>query len=230
MTQQSNTMKTSYILKHFIGTFIFFLILFFSAGKIDYWQGIVYVIIGLIMSALNYTVLKPDSDLLTERAKPGEGSKKWDKILLGLSFLITIAMFTLAGLDSGRYHWSPNFHWSLSLIGVFLTASGQLLFLLAQKQNKFFSSTVRIQTDRDHTVCDTGLYKIVRHPAYLGSIIQSLGFPLLFGSLWSILPVGLLIVLHVIRTYLEDKTLKEELSGYLEYSLSTRYKIIPYVW
>jgi protein-S-isoprenylcysteine O-methyltransferase Ste14 len=223
-------MKTSYILKHFIGTFIFFLILFFSAGKIDYWQGLIYVIIGLIMSTLNYTVLKPDSDLLTERAKPGEGSKKWDKILLGLSFLITITMFTLAGLDSGRYHWSPNFHWSLSLIGIFLTASGQLLFLLAQKQNKFFSSTVRIQTDRDHTVCDTGLYKIVRHPAYLGSIIQLLGFPLLFGSLWSILPVGLLIVLHVTRTYLEDKTLKEELSGYPEYSLNTRYKIIPYVW
>jgi protein-S-isoprenylcysteine O-methyltransferase Ste14 len=182
------------------------------------------------MCALNYTVLKPDSDLLTERTKPGEGSKKWDKILLGLSFLVTITMYTLAGLDSGRYHWSPNFHWSLSLIGIFLIASGQLLFLLAQKQNKFFSSTVRIQTDRDHTVCDTGLYKIVRHPAYLGSIIQSLGFPLLFGSLWSILPVGLLIVLHVIRTYLEDKTLKEELSGYLEYSLNTRYKIIPYVW
>jgi protein-S-isoprenylcysteine O-methyltransferase Ste14 len=223
-------MKTSYILKHFIGTFIFFLILFFSAGKIDYWQGLIYVIIGLIMSTLNYTVLKPGSDLLTERAKPGEGSKKWDKILLGLSFLITITMFTLAGLDSGRYHWSPNFHWSLSLIGILLTASGQLLFLLAQKQNRFFSSTVRIQTDRDHTVCDTGLYKIVRHPAYLGSIIQSLGFPLLFGSLWSILPVGLLIVLHLTRTYLEDKTLKEELTGYLEYSLNTRYKIIPYVW
>jgi protein-S-isoprenylcysteine O-methyltransferase Ste14 len=223
-------MKTSYILKHIIGTLIFFLILFFSAGKIDYWQGLIYVFIGLIMVTLNYTVLKPDSDLLIERTKPGEGSKKWDKILLGLSFLITITMFTLAGLDSGRYHWSPDFHWSLSLIGIFLTASGQLLFLLAQKENKFFSSTVRIQTDRDHTVCDTGLYKIVRHPAYLGSIIQSLGFPLLFGSLWSILPVGLLIVLHVTRTYLEDKTLKEELSGYLEYSLNTRYKIIPYVW
>ena len=223
-------MKTSYILKHFVGTFIFFLILFFSAGRIDYWQGLIYVIIGLIMGTLNYTLLKPDSELLTERAKPGEGSKKWDKVLLGLSFLFTITMYIIAGLDSGRYHWSPNFHWSLSLTGIFLTASGQLLFLLAQKQNKFFSSTVRIQTDRKHTVCDTGLYKIVRHPAYLGSIIQSIGFPLLFGSLWSILPVGFLIILHITRTNWEDKTLKEELSGYLEYSLKTRFKIIPYVW
>jgi protein-S-isoprenylcysteine O-methyltransferase Ste14 len=223
-------MKTSYILKHFFGTFIFFLILFFSAGKIDYWQGLIYVFIGLIMATLNYTLLKPDSDLLIERTKPGEGSKKWDKILLVSFLLITIIMYSLAGLDSGRFHWSPDFHWSLSLIGIILTASGQLIFLIAQKQNKFFSSTVRIQTDRKHIVCETGLYKIVRHPAYLGSIIQSIGFPLLFGSLWSILPVGLLIILHLIRTYLEDKTLKKELQGYQEYAFKTRYRIIPFIW
>jgi protein-S-isoprenylcysteine O-methyltransferase Ste14 len=223
-------MKTSYIIKHFVGTFTFFLIIFFSAGRIDYWQGLIYVLIGLSMATLGYTVLKPDSELLTERSKPGEGSKKWDKILLGLSFLITITMYVIAGLDSGRYNWSPKFHWSLTLIGIIFTATGQFLFLLAQKQNKFFSSTVRIQTDRNHIVCDTGLYKTVRHPAYMGSIIQSIGFPLLFGSLWSIIPVGLMIILHITRTYLEDKTLIKELSGYSEYSLKTRYKIIPYVW
>jgi steroid 5-alpha reductase family enzyme len=185
-------MKTNYIIKHFAGTFIFFLILFFSAGKIDYWQGLIYVFIGLIMAILNYTILKPDSELLMERSKPGEGSKKWDK--------------------------------------AFLTISGQLLFLLAQKQNKFFSSTVRIQSERNHTVCDTGLYKIVRHPAYLGSIIQSIGFPLLFGSLWSIIPVAFMIILQITRTYWEDKTLTKELIGYSEYSLKTRYKILPFIW
>jgi protein-S-isoprenylcysteine O-methyltransferase Ste14 len=223
-------MKTSYIIKHLIGSFIFFLLLFISAGKIDYWPGIIYVIIGLIMSVLNYTLLRVDSDLLKERSKPGEGTKNWDKTILGLSFLMTIAMFITAGLDSGRYHWSPDFHWVLTLTGIVLTAMGQLLFLLAQKQNKFFSSTVRIQTDREHTVCDTGLYKVVRHPAYFGSIIQALGFPLLLGSLWSILPVGFLIALHIIRTYLEDKTLIEELNGYREYSLNTTYKLIPHIW
>jgi protein-S-isoprenylcysteine O-methyltransferase Ste14 len=223
-------MKTSYIFKHFAGTFSFFLILFISAGRIDYWQGLIYVIIGIIMGTLNYTLLRPDPELLNERSKPGVGPKKWDKVLLGLFLLITIAMYIIAGLDSGRYHWSPYFHWGLSLTGIFLTASGQLLFLIAQKQNKFFSSTVRIQSDRKHTVCETGLYSIVRHPAYLGSVIQSIGFPLLFGSLWSIIPAGFLIILHITRTYLEDKTLKKELMGYPDYTLKTPYKIIPYVW
>jgi protein-S-isoprenylcysteine O-methyltransferase Ste14 len=223
-------MKTNYIIKHIVGTLIFFTIIFISAGRVNYWQGLIYVAIGLIMSLLNYTVLRIDLELLKERSKPGTDTKKWDKTILGLSFLCTISMYITAGLDSGRYHWSPDFHWSLYLLGIILTISGQLLFLIAQKQNKFFSSTVRIQADREHTVCDTGLYKIVRHPAYMGSMIQSLGFPLIFGSLWSIIPVCFLIILFVTRTTLEDKTLKNELKGYPEYASKTRYKIIPYVW
>lgn len=223
-------MKKSYILKHFVGTFIFFLVLFISAGKFNYYQGLIYVVIGFIMSILHYTVLKPDSELLQERAKPGEGAKSWDKLILGLSFLLTIAMYIIAGLDSGRYKWSPDFHWSLIALGICLTMAGQLLFMIAQKQNSFFSSTVRIQTDRDHTVCETGLYKFVRHPAYMGSIIQAIGFPLLFGSLWSIIPVIFLILLHIVRTYMEDQTLKTELKGYAQYSLKTRYRIIPFIW
>jgi len=223
-------MKTGYTIKLLIGTLVFFTILFISAGRIDYWQGLIYVIIGLIMFLLNHTVLRIDSELLNERSKPGEGTKKWDKTILGLSFLITISMYITAGLDSGRYHWSPDFHWSIYLLGIILTILGQLLFLIAQKQNKFFSSTVRIQTDRGHIVCESGLYKMVRHPAYLGSIIQSLGFPLLFGSLWSIIPISISIILLITRTNLEDKTLKKELKGYPEYSNKTRYKIIPYIW
>ena len=103
-------MKASYLIKHFLGTFIFFAIIFISAGRIDYWQELIYVSIGFIMFILNYTVLRLDSELLKERSKPGEESKKWDKIILGISFLVTISMYIIAGLDSGRYHWSPDFN------------------------------------------------------------------------------------------------------------------------
>ncbi len=223
-------MKPGYIIKHLLGSFIFFAILFISAGRTDYWQGLVYVAIGLIMFTLNYTILRIDPELLAERSKPGEGGMKWDKLILGSSFLLTIAMYMVAGLDSGRFHWSPPFHPILFVTGVLFTVCGQLLFLIAQKQNKFFSSTVRIQSDRKHTVCDTGPYRIVRHPAYLASIMQSTGFPLFFGSLWSIIPVSLLLILLLLRTYLEDKTLKNELDGYIEYSHKTRYLILPYIW
>ena len=223
-------MKTSYFVKHLAGTLIFFSVLFISAGRLNYIQGWIYVSIGLIMTIAGYTFLKPERELLAERSGPGEGTKSWDKAILGLSFLLTIAMYITAGLDSGRNLWSPPFHWSLVLSGMILTAAGQLLFLVAQKQNRFFSSTVRIQSDREHTVCDTGLYRTVRHPGYLGSIIQCLGFPLLFGSLWSIIPVCLLLILHIVRTGLEDRMLSNELIGYREYSSRSKYRLVPFVW
>ena len=223
-------MKAGYIIKHFTGSLIFFLIIFISAGRLVYWQGLAYLIIGLIMFILNYTILRPEHELLDERSQPGKGAKNWDKVLLGLSFLMTVSMYIIAGLDSGRYHWSPDFHFGFYLTGIILTMMGQLLFIIAQKQNAFFSSTVRIQSERGHTVCETGLYKIVRHPAYLGNIIQAVGFPLLFGSLWSIIPISGLIILHIIRTNLEDKTLLKELTGYPEYTHKTRYRIMPRIW
>ena len=95
-------MKTNYLIKHFTGSFLFFTLIFISAGRIDYLQGLIYLMIGLIMFVLNYTVLKIDPELLNERSQPGEGTKKWDKIILGLSFLITLSMYITAGLDSGR--------------------------------------------------------------------------------------------------------------------------------
>jgi protein-S-isoprenylcysteine O-methyltransferase Ste14 len=227
-------MKTSYLIKIFFCSFLYFIfyaILFVCAGRLSYWQGLIYVLIGLIMYVLlKYTDLKIDSELSKERLKVGENTKNWDKIILEIILIVKISMCIVAGLDSGRYHWSPDFHWSIYLLGILLTVLGQLLFLIAQKQNRFFSSTVRIQTDRQHVVCETGLYKIVRHPAYMSSVIESLGFPLLFGSLWSFIPICILIVLLFVRTYIEDKTLKNELNGYLEYIEKTQYKIIPYVW
>lgn len=223
-------MKTSLYIKQVFGTLMFFAIIFISAGNIFYWQGWTYVIIGFFMFIMNFTLFKLDPGLLEERSKPGEGAKTWDKLVLLLTLLSTILMYIIAGLDSGRFHWSPDFHWSIYIFGIILTVVGQLFFLVAQKQNKFFSSTVRIQTDRGHTVCESGLYKFVRHPAYLGSIIQAIGFPLLFGSLWCILPVSISIVLLMTRTHLEDKTLKNELKGYAEYSVKTRYKLIPFIY
>jgi protein-S-isoprenylcysteine O-methyltransferase Ste14 len=136
----------------------------------------------------------------------------------------------VAGLDAGRYYWSPHFHWSIYIFGVVLTIAGQIIFLTAKKENKYFSTVVRIQTERGHTVCNTGIYKIVRHPGYSGMIISMIALPLITGSIWSIIPTIIGIILLFIRTYLEDKTLKNELSGYREYTQMTRQRLIPKIW
>lgn len=217
-------------LKSLIGTLLFLLILFFSAGRINYWQGWLYASICIICVLLNSFALSNNNELAEERSTVKAGTKSWDKKILGLSAVTLIITYIIAGLDCGRFHWSPGFHWNIYVLGIVLILSGEVIFLTAQKQNRFFSSVMRIQTDRGHTVCDTGIYKIVRHPAYLSMIITSTGIPLILGSLWSFIPTAFSVILTVIRTSLEDKTLINELDGYREYTGKTPCKLLPHIW
>jgi protein-S-isoprenylcysteine O-methyltransferase Ste14 len=222
--------KVRFFLKGIVTNVIFSGILFMCAGRIDYTQGWIFLSVNILSTLLNYWMIHQNPDLISERSKPGEGIKSWDKILLGLSALTYMIIIVLAGLDSGRFHRSTGFNWHLSISGVILTLIGQILFLSARSQNKFFSSVVRIQKDRGHVVCDTGLYKVVRHPGYLGMIISLMGIPLITTSLWSMIPTFFAIILLLVRTSLEDKTLISELDGYLEYTGKTRKKLVPFIW
>jgi protein-S-isoprenylcysteine O-methyltransferase Ste14 len=224
-------MKTiQIILKTLAVSLFFFLALFISAGSINYWQGWLYVSMNFLMTLMTVIESMGNPELMNERTKPGKGIKKWDKLILSISAPVYLIMLIVSGLDSGRFHWSPSLHWSLYILAIMLTLFGHSIFLIAKRQNKFFSTVVRIQTERGHTVCDTGLYKIIRHPGYFGMIISTSGFPLLLGSLWSIIPVVISILLLLIRTRLEDSTLIIELTGYREYTQKTTYRLIPKVW
>lgn len=223
-------MKAKFLIKVVITTLVFSAILFLCAGKMNYFQGWIFLATNVIGALMNFWTIRNDSELITERSKVGKGTKSWDKLILGLSSLTYLANIVVAGLDSGRFQWSPNFHWSIYVLGVVLTIIGQVVFLTARKENKYFSSVVRIQTDRGHSVCDTGIYKMVRHPGYLGMIISLAAIPLITGSIWSTIPTVTAIILLFIRTYFEDETLKKELSGYTEYTQKTRQRLIPKIW
>lgn len=223
-------MKVKYLIKTVLSSLIFPVLLFLSAWKIDYFQGYVFLFTNLFTALMNFWTIKNDSELMTERSKIGKDSKSWDKLILGLSGVTYLISIVIAGLDSGRFQWSPDFHWSINLIGVAIMIFGQVIFLTARKENKYFSSVVRIQTDRGHTVCDTGIYKLVRHPGYFGMTISLAALPLLTGSVWSTIPIVVAIILLFIRTYLEDETLKKELTGYSEYAQKTRQRLIPKIW
>ena len=200
--------KVKLLIKGFVTNIIFSAILFVCAGRMDYTQGWIFLAINLLSTLMNYFSIYKNTDLINERANLGEGVKSWDKLLLGLSGLIYVIIIVIAGLDSGRFLWTNNFNWITIISGVLLTFIGQILFLTARSQNNFFSSVVRIQKERGHTVCDTGLYKIVRHPGYLGMMLSLSALPFIMVSIWSIIPTLAAIILLLIRTSLEDKTLK----------------------
>lgn len=210
-------------------TLVFVAIVLVSAGRFAVWQAWVYAGISLGLNLAQRIILNADPALATERAKPGDDAQPADKALLGVGLLLTLAMLVTAGLEF-RYSAAPSLSIAWFVIGVALNLGGASLFLWALRENHFFSAVVRIQTDRGHTVCTTGPYRIVRHPGNLGMIVGTVGFPLLFQSTWSFLPTSLAIVALLIRTYLEDVTLTNQLAGYREYRARTRFRLVPGLW
>ena len=132
----------------------------------------------------------------------------------------------MAALDDGRFHWFAV-PWSVCGIGYVLLVAGMAGITWAESVNKFFEPTVRIQTDRGHTIIDTGPYAIVRHPGYVSAFFVFIGMALSLGSLWALIPAVMACLLLVVRTILEDRTLRTELPGYEEYAQRVRYRLIP---
>ena len=96
--------------------------------------------------------------------------------------------------------------------------------------NSYFSQIVRIQEERGHQVISSGPYRWVRHPGYLGSILFEISVPVMLGSWWALVVGGSIVLLFIMRTALEDKTLQKELEGYSDYSKKVPFRVLPGVW
>lgn len=209
---------------------VFFALIFLLAGRTDYWQGWGFIAITLVGAVVILFLFKDKSDLLKERMKPGPGMKWWDKIFWVFHIIFFMGILVIGVLDSGRYMWSPELPMYIYILAYVAHAISYAIVLWAMYINEFFSSVVRIQKDRGHKVIQEGPYKYVRHPGYVGVFFMAPSMPLILGSLWGLIPAGLLIIAIIIRTYLEDKTLHEELEGYKEYAKKVRYRLIPGIW
>ena len=200
------------------------------AGRLSYWQAWVWGGINLGFSGVSYLALVKQGDLYQERFWPGPGVKGWDIVLSAWFLPLFGALWAVAGLDGGRFHWTPP--WPMGVYGFgylgFLSSSGLIWWAL--KTNRFFSSMVRIQKERGHHVVEAGPYRYLRHPGYAGGIGWALSTALVLGSLWALLPAGGIMILLVLRTYGEDRLLQKELPGYAAYTRNVKARLLPGLW
>jgi protein-S-isoprenylcysteine O-methyltransferase Ste14 len=205
-------------------------LLFLSAGRLD-WVG-AWAFLGLYLAgiAINaYWMMRYSPETVAERGKAA-GMKDWDKVVGGLwAIMYFIAVLVVAGLDL-RFGWTGPLPPGLPLAGGAVFVLGFALFSWAMIANAYFSTVARIQADRGQTVCTRGPYRAVRHPGYVGAILQSVGAPLLLGSLWALVPGMIAAFLMVARTVLEDRMLQKELPGYQDYARQVRYRLLPWLW
>ena len=205
-------------------------ILFLSVGRLNWTWAWVYLGICLVSLIINASIMfRTSPETIAERGRPQE-TKDWDKVVGGLwALAIYFALPLVAGLDV-RFGWArePSVAWHVA--GAVALAVGLGLSAWAMIANAYFSTAVRIQSDRGHSVCRSGPYRFVRHPGYVGFILQSLSVPFLLGSLWALVPGITAAVLMGIRTSLEDRTLQAELSGYQDYVQEVRHRLVPGIW
>jgi protein-S-isoprenylcysteine O-methyltransferase Ste14 len=198
----------------------------------DWWEAWAYAavsIFGFVIS--RYLAGRRNPDLLVERGKllQHQNPEPWDKILSPLLGLVGGLIPLTAGLDA-RFGTSPEFGLGLKIIAIAVLLLGYVIGSYALIANKFFSGMVRIQAERGHHVIDTGPYRWVRHPGYLGALITYPAIPLLLDSWWTFIPVIFAIIIIFLRTKKEDDALQEKLDGYREYAQRVRYRLIPGVW
>jgi protein-S-isoprenylcysteine O-methyltransferase Ste14 len=209
------------------------LVLLACGGDFGWWQAWVYSLL-IVAAGIGGRIWaeRRHPGLMAERQniEKMQSAKAWDKVLAPLMALsVAFPMVIVAGLDH-RCGWSPVFPLWLILIGFILISLGYAFAAWALAENRFFSGVVRIQTDRGHVVCDSGPYRIVRHPGYAGNIPPLLGMVLALGSVWTLIPAAAALIIAVIRTALEDQTLQEGLPGYREYARRVHYRLIPGIY
>ena len=230
-TKRLNMWGYNTIAKQVLSPIILAVIMFALAGTTDWpWGWLFSVVHVLAWVMMTIVLLRENPELLNARGKRRADAKRWDMVILVFYGINWIALLVFGALDR-RYGWtapvSPVWH----ILGNALILLGFAITTWAMAVNRNFEVAVRIQEDRGHNVISSGPYRYVRHPGYTGVILSFyLGMPLALGS-W---PAGLMaligLVIMVVRTALEDRTLQDELPGYTEFTQKTRYRLFPGVW
>ena len=176
-----------------------------------------------------WVVLKVlDPALAQERFHPP--TRGADSTPLALIQGAAAALWIFAPLDSGRLHWSAAVPSLVRVVGICGFVFGAWFTFRAMAANRFFSSVVRVQSERGHCVIDSGPYAQLRHPGYLGMAVLAPMAALALGSWWALVPAGLYTMLILRRALFEDRFLYSHLPGYVEYATRVRFRILPGVW
>lgn len=204
-------------------------LVFVPAGTFEYWQAWTFLAVFTLsawLPSIYMQLTNPDALQRRMRGGPVAEARTVQKIVMAGLYLSLGAMCVVSALDH-RFGWS-SVPAALCVIGNVLVGVGLGAVVLVVSQNHYASTTVRVEDGQ--SVVSTGLYGLVRHPMYTANVIMLVGIPLALGSYWALLLVmpGLAVLAYRIRD--EEAMLREELTGYRDYTVKVRYRLVPCVW
>ena len=219
--------KPMIIIQFLLAIPVMMAILFWPAGTLRWTEAWIYIIIQLGYSVIMVLYfLKHNPNMIKTRMEMKLPPKLWDRIVMIPVILAMISLLIIPGLDL-RYNWS-NIHIYIETLGFIGFLTALYWIFLVMKENSYLLKTVEIQ--KNQKVVSTGPYSIVRHPMYSASILMIFSIAFALGSLYALIPAALSSLFLIIRTHLEDNTLKKELKGYKAYTKKTKYRLLPNIW
>jgi protein-S-isoprenylcysteine O-methyltransferase Ste14 len=217
------------IAQSLLGFVYFGVVLFLPAGTFNYWQAWVFIAVFAATTAgpsIYWAVKRPDVLRRRMSAGPTAETRPAQKIIVTGVYLWASAMFVVSALDH-RFGWSqvPT---AVVLFGDVLVAVGLGLAMLVVQHNSYAAATIKVEAEQE--LVSTGLYGLVRHPMYFGALIMLIGTPPALDSYWGLAVLAAGLPILVFRILDEEKALKQELTGYVEYTHKVHHRLVPGVW
>ncbi len=220
------SLKSNLALRFLVGLVVFGAVLFIPAGSLRFWQGWTYLVVWFVPTIFVFGYFCKHDPQLIERRMQRKEKVHEQKIIMKFAFVTFFIGFLLPGFDH-RFGWS-HLPVGLTILSQAFVLGGWLMMFWVLKANSFAGSTIRVEPDQK--VISSGPYGIVRHPMYLGASVMFLFAPLALGSYFALPVFALFIPIIVFRLLNEEKALRQELPGYAEYCLHTRFRLVPLVW
>jgi protein-S-isoprenylcysteine O-methyltransferase Ste14 len=220
------TLKSRLALRFLLALGVLGALLFIPAGSLRFWQGWAYMAISFVPGLFAFTYFYKHDPQLIERRMQFREKVREQKRIMTFVYIAWLVAFVLPGLDH-RFGWSHQPLW-ITIFSQAVVFGGFATTLWVAKVNRFAARTIQVEPGQE--VISSGPYRIVRHPMYLGACAMWLFTPLALGSYLTLPAFVLLIPLIVLRLLNEEKVLRQELPGYSEYCLHTRFRLVPFLW
>jgi protein-S-isoprenylcysteine O-methyltransferase Ste14 len=159
------------------------------------------------------------------KAGPAAETRTLQKLVVTALIMAVVAVLVVSALDH-RFGWS-HVPVPVIVVGNILVALGLGVSQLVIIQNSYAAASITVEAGQK--VVSTGLYGLVRHPMYVGTLVMLIGTPLALDSYWGLLAV--VFVAPILAARIDDeKMLRQELDGYDEYTQKVHYRLVPGVW
>lgn len=156
---------------------------------------------------------------------PGEREDRANRWVIAAFGLIGLLLAYLPAYTDRKGLWTLDGE-GIRWLGVVLFAAGGALriwpvFVLGQR----FSGLVAIQAG--HTLVTGGIYRVIRHPSYLGLLINALGWALAFRSDAGVLLTLLIVAPLLARIRAEERLLRAHFGAQYDAYCARTYRLLP---